>query len=173
MSDTLILVDLLDRPVGQGEKLDVHKRGLLHRAFSVFLFDGDRLLIQRRAFDKYHSGGLWANSCCSHPRAGEGLDEAVHRRMMQELGMDCAVTEEFAFVYRAVYADGLSEYEYDHVFAGEYSGAVAPDAGEIAEVKWIAADELLDEMAAHPERFSAWFIIAAPELIRRRLHGGG
>ena len=166
MSDELILFDIFDRPLGHGEKLDVHQRGLLHRAFSVFLFDGDKMLLQRRAEGKYHSGGLWANSCCSHPRYGEELEEAVHRRLRQELGVDCAVEERFSFVYRTEFADGLSEYEYDHVFTGEYSGAVCPAADEIAEVRWMTLDERASAMTREPQKFASWFIIAASRLIR-------
>ena len=157
----LILVDLDDRETGRGEKLDVHRRGLLHRAFSLFLFDGDRLLVQRRAAGKYHSGGLWANTCCSHPRAGQPLAEAVTLRLLQECGVSgVRVREAGSFVYRAVFPNGLTEYEYDHVFVGEYSGPVRPDPEEIAELRDVPLPELKRDMLARPERYAAWFFTA-------------
>ena len=121
--NNLILVDPDDREIGFGEKTDVHRRGLLHRAFSVFLFDGDRVLIQQRAAGKYHSAGLWANTCCSHPRAGQGLTEAVVQRLEEECGIRGAkIREAGCFLYRASFPNGLTEYEYDHVKTG-YAGA--------------------------------------------------
>ncbi len=161
IENCLIIVDLDDKETGTGEKLEVHRKGLLHRAFSVFLFNGDSLLIQKRAAGKYHSAGLWANTCCSHPHAGETLAEAVSRRLFAECGIrDAEVTEAGCFVYRAVFADGLSEYEYDHVFVGEYDGSFVPDPGEIAELRYVKLEDLKREMLDHPERFTAWFFTA-------------
>ncbi len=119
--DCLILVNYRDEQIGQGYKLEVHKKGLLHRAFSVFLYDGNKLLIQKRASNKYHSAGLWANTCCSHPRVGEKLEMAVQRRLLEEVGVSCDVKHLNSFVYREVF-DELSEYELDHIFVGEYKG---------------------------------------------------
>jgi len=168
MNKELLLVDLLDRPIGYAEKHTAHLQGLLHRAFSVFLFDKDMILLQRRADSKYHSGGLWSNSCCSHQYRGEDLLKAAHIRLSEELGIDCEIEEQFSFVYRATFAAGLSEYEYDHVFTGEFSGNCSPDHNEISELKWIDSNALLDWMRETPEEFSAWFIISAPEVIRRK-----
>ena len=157
----LILVDLDDREIGRGGKLDVHRRGQLHRAFSVFLFDGDRLLIQRRAPGKYHSGGLWANTCCSHPRAGQTLEEAVAQRLALECGVTGAqVREAGRFVYRAVFANGLTEYESDHVFVGEYAGRYAPNPEEAAEMRFAPLAEIKRDMRTHPERYAVWFFTA-------------
>ena len=171
----LILVDLDDRETGTGEKLEIHRRGLLHRAFSVFLFDGERLLVQRRAAGKYHSAGLWANTCCSHPREGEPLAEAVLRRLEEECGIAGAeVQEAGSFVYRAVFPNGLTEYEVDHVFAGEYAGAFDPDPEEIAELRYAELPGLKKDMAAHPERYAAWFFTAlgiAENFIRAQRKG--
>ncbi len=165
MEDTLILVDLEDRETGTGPKLQVHRENRLHRAFSVFIVDGDRMLIQRRAFDKYHSGGLWANACCSHPRAGEKLSDAVQRRLAEELGIEAAVRELFSFVYFQQY-DGLSEYEYDHVFLAEYSGDVRYDRNEVEEVMWIELSELARDVTDNPQKYCTWFIIALPEVLK-------
>ena len=163
--DELILVDLFDREICTGPKLRVHRENRLHRAFSVFILHEDRMLIQRRAFDKYHSGGLWANACCSHPRAGEELHTAVKRRLQEELGI-CTDTEEiFDFVYRTQFKEDLVEYEYDHVFAGCYDGEVRVNPKEASQIRWIAFEDLKRELEKTPERFSSWFIIAAPKVM--------
>lgn len=157
----LILVDLDDNETGRGEKLDVHRRGLLHRAFSVFLFNGDSLLIQRRAADKYHSAGLWANTCCSHPRTGQSLREAVTLRLEHECGITGAeVREAGSFVYRASFANGLTEYEYDHVFVGEYDGEFTPNPEEASEMRFVPLRELKQDMLENPQRYAVWFITA-------------
>ena len=159
--DDLILVDLDDRETGRGEKMDVHRRGLLHRAFSVFLFDGGRLLVQRRAAQKYHSAGLWANTCCSHPRAGQPLPEAVAQRLLEECGITGArVREAGSFVYRAPFPNGLTEYELDHVFVGEYAGPFAPNPEEIAELRFVPLTELKEDMRTNPDRYAVWFFTA-------------
>ena len=157
----LILVDLDDRETGLGEKADVHRRGLLHRAFSLFLFSGDRLLIQQRAAGKYHSANLWANTCCSHPRAGQTLADAVTRRLELECGITgVPVREAGTFVYRAGFPDGMTEYEFDHVFVGEYGGPFAPDPEETAEMRYVPLPELKQDMIDHPEKYAVWFFTA-------------
>ncbi len=157
----LILVDMDDRQIGFGEKLQVHQKGLLHRAFSVILFDGNRLLIQRRAEGKYHSAGLWANTCCSHPRRGQTLSEAAHMRLYEECGIrDAEIREAGSFVYRAVFQNGLTEYEYDHVFVGTYNGAFEANPEEIAEMKYVPLTELKQDMLTHPEQYAVWFFTA-------------
>lgn len=157
----LILVDLDDRETGRGEKMEVHRRGLLHRAFSIFLFDRDRLLIQQRQAGKYHSAGLWANTCCSHPHAGQTLQEAVSQRLLQECGIaGVPLREAGSFVYRAVFPNGLSEYEVDHVFVGEYAGAFTADPDEIADLRYVPLAELKQDMLVNPEKYAPWFITA-------------
>ena len=157
----LILVDLDDRVIGYGEKMEVHRKGLLHRAFSVFLFHGDRLLIQQRAAGKYHCGGLWVNTCCSHPHAGQLLQDAVQQRLMEECGITgVSLREAGCFVYRAVFPNGLTEYEMDHVFVGEYEGAFSPDPGEIAELRYVPLAELKKDMITNPEKYAPWFFTA-------------
>lgn len=168
MEDQLIKVDIYDREIGCGGKMEIHRKGELHRAFSVFLVDGDRMLIQRRNPDKYHSGGLWANSCCSHPRKGEALEEAVNRRLEQELGVTALCRELFSFVYFTRYSDQMFEYEFDHVFLGRFSEEreIPFDPEEIAEVKWVDCSWLEQDLAENPQRYSSWFLIAAPRVLQ-------
>lgn len=165
MEDVLILVDAMDRPIGTAGKSDAHRDGLLHRAFSVFIVHDGKILLQQRQKNKYHSGGLWANACCSHPRAGENLPEAVARRMQQELGFSCPVTEIGHFVYRSQYAPQLFEYEYDHVFVGDYAGEISPNPEEIAQLKWVTPEELTRDLMEHPECYGSWFLTAAPMVL--------
>ena len=160
-ADELILVDLDDRETGYGEKLDVHRGGLLHRAFSVFLFDGGSVLVQRRAEGKYHSAGLLANTCCSHPRAGETVTDAAARRLRQECGIEgVSLREAGRFVYRAVFPNGLTEFEMDHVLVGEYAGPFTPNPEEVSELRRVPLDELKQDMLSSPEKYAAWFFTA-------------
>lgn len=159
--DMLILVDALDRQVGVATKRQAHVEHLLHRAFSVVLTrerDGrTELLLTRRAAGKYHSAGLWANSCCSHPRAGEEVLDAARRRVGEELGCGAADLREIgAFAYRAVFEDGLCEFEYDHVLVGRCLGEPSPDPAETSEARWVGLDRLAAELADSPEVFAAW-----------------
>lgn len=167
MSEQLVLVDVFDNQIGSGEKLFVHQKGLLHRAFSVFLFNGSKMLIQQRALNKYHSGGLWANACCSHPRVDEELFEAVSRRLVEEIGVTCGVEELFSFVYRSVFADGLIEYELDHVFVGEYAGKFSVNPQEVEQLCFVETIALAERLTSHPEEFAPWFLIAAPSVIKK------
>lgn len=165
MADLIALVDLDDRIIGYETKAEVHRKGLLHRAFSVFIVNDGKMLIQMRNPDKYHSGGLWSNACCSHQRKGEELEDSVHRRMEEELGFDCALEEKFDFVYRTQFREDLIEYEFDHVFVGQYSGDVRVDPQEASEIRWIALGELKEQLMNTPEAFSSWFLICAPKVI--------
>ncbi len=165
MNDELILVDVDDKEVGYQDKASVHREGKLHRAFSVFLICNGKMLVQKRNKNKYHSGGKLANACCSHPRKGEALQEAVHRRMQEELGMDCEIEELFDFVYFSQYGEELFEYEYDHVFLGEYGGEISADPEEIESVEWIELGELKERLRKEPRDFATWFLIAAPKVI--------
>lgn len=167
MTDEMILVDVFDNEIGYTDKADAHARGLLHRAFSVFVIHDGRMLIQKRSRNKYHSGGLWTNACCSHPRRGETLKEAVARRMKEELGFSSPVHECFHFIYRHVFNDGVTEYEFDHVFLTDYSGPYDPDPAEAEEVRWISFEELSVDLRNDPDSYTVWFLIAAPEILRR------
>lgn len=164
--DELILVNAEDEEIGYGEKAYVHEKGLLHRAFSVFIVNDGKMLIQRRNRNKYHSGGLWTNACCSHPRKGESLKEAVHRRLEEELGIDCDVEELFDFMYRTVFAENLYEYEFDHVFLADYSGSIELNREEASEIKWIDLQELKEDIVRRPEKYTSWFLIAVNKVIK-------
>ncbi len=163
--DNILLVDIFDNEVGYAAKLEAHMHGLLHRAFSVFLHDGRRMLLQKRCLNKYHSGGLLTNACCSHQRKGEQLNECVRRRVSEELGISTEVKELFSFIYRSVFDYGITEYEYDHVFVAEYSGKLNPDSNEIADIVWVDIDELAQDLQANPQRYTVWFLTAAPRVI--------
>jgi len=159
--DELIIVDGRDRQVGTATKQKTHMEGLLHRAFSVVLVregeSGPELLIAQRGAGKYHSAGLWANSCCSHPRAGEEVIEAAYRRVHEELGCQAENLREIcAFAYRAEFDYGLCEYEYDHVLVGDFAGDLAPDPAEASDTRWMTCDEIARELAEQPQKFAAW-----------------
>ena len=161
----LLLVDLYDRPLGTIAKAEAHRSPRLHRAFSVFLFRGQEMLLQKRAAGKYHSGGLWSNACCSHPRLGEELTEAAQSRTLEEVGASCPMREIFSFVYCHRFQNDLYEYEYDHVLVGEWDGKCRPDPAEVDELRWVSIPALERELLEHPERFSVWFLIAAPRVL--------
>ncbi len=153
----VILVDECDREVGLAEKLYAHRAGLLHRAFSVLIFNPNgEILLQKRASGKYHSGGLWTNTCCSHPLPGEALDAACSRRLSEEMGFTAPLDYIGHLLYRTEMGP-MTEHEYDHVFFGRYSGEVSPNPDEVSEFKWIAYEELLKDLAQSPERFTSWF----------------
>ena len=170
-NDKLIWVDLFDNEIGSGDKLDTHVRNQLHRAFSVFIVHDGKMLIQKRALGKYHSGGLWANACCSHPRWGETLADAVQKRLEEELGIpqgSCFPEELFSFNYFSQY-EGLSEYEIDHVFLVDYDGPINVDPDEIMDTRWVDLTELQKEMESAPQKFSTWFLIATPRVLEQVL----
>ncbi len=154
------LVDLNDRIIGKAEKMKAHRDGLLHRAFSVMVVDSHgRFLLQQRHADKYHSGGLWSNTACGHPRPHEVLDEAAGRRLYEEMGIRCALNHRFGFVYKVNVERGLTEYEYDHVFFGRYDGDPKPDPLEVAEWRWSTPTEIAFDLAGCPDAYTYWFRI--------------
>jgi isopentenyl-diphosphate delta-isomerase len=155
--ERVICVDEADNPIGEAGKLDAHERGLLHRAFSVFLVDDqNRLLLQMRALTKYHSGGLWANSCCGHPRPDEPIVEAAVRRTREELGLAADLHEGFRFRYRANLDNGLIENELVHMMFGRFSGAPAPESAEVASLRWMSLDALAKDVARTPSIYAPW-----------------
>ena len=157
-ADDVILVDGDDRPVGTMGKLAVHQKGVRHRALSVIVRDRhNRLMLQRRALAKYHSGGLWTNTCCSHPRPGEETADAATRRLAEEMGFTCPLTLLFSTHYRAQVSNDLIEDELVHVFGGRFDGTPDPDPAEVAEWCWKTADELASDMDQHPELYTVWF----------------
>jgi len=158
--EQVILVDELDNDLGVMEKILAHKNALLHRAFSVFIFnEKGQLLLQRRALTKYHSPGLWTNTCCSHPRPNEITYDAANRRLKEEMGFECELAYQFNFVYKAELDQGLTEHEFDHVFFGMYNGAVNPNAEEVLDYKFVDVQEVLLDMDANPEKYTVWFKI--------------
>ena len=167
MDEYILTVDDRDIETGYMEKMEVHQKGILHRAFSVMLFNNEgEVLLQKRAKKKYHSPGLWTNCCCSHQREGETLEEAVSRRLKDELGIKCECREVFKFMYRAEFENGLVEHEIDHVFFGQYNGKVFPNVDEVEEIRWVSLDKLGEEMSDHPENFTYWFqiLMKQPEM---------
>jgi isopentenyl-diphosphate delta-isomerase len=166
MTEHVILVDPDDRPLGTMEKMEAHRLGVLHRAFSAFVFNSrGELLLHRRALEKYHSGGLWTNTCCSHPRPGESIVEAAQRRLVEEMGMFCQLEPRFSFVYRADLDRGMIEHELDHVLVGYSDVQPEPDAAEVCETKYMPVDQVVADMAKHPNQYTAWFQICLPEVI--------
>ncbi len=155
--DSVVLVDLGDAEVGLADKLDAHRRGLMHRAISVFIRNSrGALLLQRRADGKYHSGGLWANACCSHPWPSEAPADAARRRLAEEMGIDCALQPLFRTHYRAEVSDSLIEDEVVHVFGGRYDGPLEPDPAEVSEWRWISLPDLERDVQARPNQYAPW-----------------
>jgi len=156
----VILVDENDRSLGSSDKMEAHRNGLLHRAFSVFIFDDEgRLLLQRRARDKYHSGGLWTNTVCSHPQPGENTADAARSRLREEMGMDAEVRKIFDFIYYAPLDQGLTEHEFDHVFIGQSAETPQPDPAEVEAYDYRHLHEVREDIRRHPERYTEWFKI--------------
>ncbi len=164
--EQVILVDVDDCEIGVMEKMEAHKQAVLHRAFSVFLFNPQgKMLLQQRALTKYHSAGLWTNTCCSHPRPGEKLDDAVTRRLMEEMGITAKVSKAFDFIYQAELPDHLNEHEFDHVFIGNYDDEVRPNHLEVANFVYQSIEEVAANLQSHPEKYTVWFKIAFPKVV--------
>ena len=154
----VVLLDAADQPAGTAEKLDAHRKGLKHLAISVIVRDRDgRWLLQRRAAGKYHSGGLWTNTCCSHPRPGETVPAAASRRLAEEMGIACALEPAFVTTYRAAVDPDLIEHEVVHVFIGTYDGAISPDPDEVESWRWVSVEDLVADIAARPDAYTVWF----------------
>ena len=159
----IILVNERDEPVGTMEKIQAHRSALLHRAFSVFVFNSrGEMLLQQRAFGKYHSGGLWTNACCSHPHPGEDTGQAAGRRLQEEMGFGVKLRKLFDFIYKSEFDNGLTEHEFDHVFAGVYDGPVRPDSGEVHDYCFKNIEEIKESLRQRPEQYTVWFRIAFP-----------
>jgi isopentenyl-diphosphate delta-isomerase len=156
----VILVDENDKPIGQMEKIEAHEKGLLHRAFSVFIYnDKNELLLQQRALTKYHTPGLWTNTCCSHQNVGENNIEAGQRRLMEEMGFSVPLEDTMSFTYKAPFENGLTEHEFDHILVGYYNNEPNPNPDEVADWKWVSLENVQKDIALHPEKYTAWFKI--------------
>lgn len=152
------LVNELDEIIGSGEKMDVHLKGLRHRAFSVLIFNNKgEMLIHQRALHKYHSPGLWTNACCGHPYIGEGMKTAAERRLTEEMGISCSLTYDFTFAYQAKFSNGLIENEIDHVYLGTFDDTFEVNPAEVAAYKWVNPDDVKKEILSQPENFTFWF----------------
>ncbi len=163
--EQVILVDEQDQPIGLMEKQAAHLEPHLHRAFSVFVFNSKgELLLQQRAFLKYHSPGLWTNTCCSHPREGETVMEAATRRLKEEMGMKCELREVYTFIYKAPVGQGLTEHEFDHVLIGQTDETPCINSDEVASWKYTSLDDLEKDIQLHPELYTEWFKITFEEM---------
>lgn len=162
--EQVILVDAKDQPIGTMEKLQTHKEGRLHRCFSILIFNqAGEILLQQRALNKYHTPGLWTNTCCSHQRPGEETLAAAHRRLVEEMGFDCALHEVYEFVYKVPFENGLWEHEFDHVLIGRYDGKVSPNSEEVNAYRWMSMDKLKQDMKDNPHHYTPWFHIILDE----------
>ena len=166
--EEVILVNDKDKVLGYMEKQEAHIKGLMHRAFSIFVFnDKNELLLQKRAIEKYHSGGLWTNTCCSHPRKNESNIEAAYRRLNEEMGISCQLNKVFTFTYKAVLDKGLTEHEFDHVFFGFTNDKPKINLDEVADYKYISIPNLEKMVSTKPEIFTEWFLICFPKIINQ------
>ncbi|MBS1782134.1 MAG: isopentenyl-diphosphate Delta-isomerase [Bacteroidetes bacterium] len=166
MDELVVLVNEQDEEIGTMEKLAAHQIGALHRAFSIFILDHENnLILQQRAFNKYHSGGLWTNTCCSHQMPGEVALSAAQRRLQEEMGFSCHLESLFHFRYQASVGNGLIENEYDHVFWGRYKGQIKLNDTEVANYKIIDLASLNTWINARPQDFTAWFLLVMPTFL--------
>lgn len=166
MIENIIIVDENDVEQGFIEKMEAHENAILHRAFSIFVFnENNEMLLHQRASSKYHSPSLWTNTCCSHPNFGETLEDAVHRRLKQEMGFDCDLKEIFSFLYKAELEYNLVEHEFDHVFIGKFNGDITPNKDEVEDYKWISISDLQKDISEHPENYTIWFKTCVDKVI--------
>lgn len=166
MKEKIILVDKDDIALGPIEKLEAHEKGLLHRAFSVFIFNSKgELLLQKRASDKYHSAGLWTNTCCSHPNYGEATPDAIRRRLREEMGMKVEVEFKFKFTYKATLENDLTEHEIDHVYFGISDNRPTVNTQEVSDWKYVNMNDVQKDIDLHPENYTSWFKICFPEVL--------
>ena len=158
--EKVILVTPKDEPIGLMPKMEAHEKALLHRAFSVFVINSkNELMLQQRAFEKYHSPGLWTNTCCSHQRYQEGNIEAGTRRLKEEMGFETDLEYLFNFIYKAPFDNGLTEHELDHVMLGRYENKPKINPNEVASWKWMHIDKIHVDLINNTENYTAWFAI--------------
>ena len=161
----VILVDENDNPIGTMEKMEAHQKGVLHRAFSVFIFNSKgEMLIHKRADNKYHSPALWSNACCSHPKPGQQTLTAATIRLQEEMGFTTSLEKAFDFSYTAQFSNGLTENEFDHVYIGTYDGDIRPDKNEVSDYCFKSISEIINSFNTHAKNFTVWFSIAFPKM---------
>lgn len=166
MLQEVVLVDEQDHAIGAMEKMLVHEKGLLHRAFSVFIFNSkNEILLQQRSSHKYHSPELWTNTCCSHPDPHQDIEGAATERLLYEMGLTCPIKKVFSFIYKATFDNGLTEHEYDHVFIGYTDDLPRPHTDEVMNYRYMTVSLLQEELEAHPEKYTAWLRICLPQLL--------
>ncbi|MEM0094335.1 MAG: isopentenyl-diphosphate Delta-isomerase [Candidatus Micrarchaeaceae archaeon] len=166
-SQLVVLVDENDRELGTEEKIKAHMNGgKLHRAISIFVINSNgETMLQQRALSKYHTPGLWSNTCCSHPFPNESVLDAAHRRLKEEMGFDCEMKEAFSFIYKTPVGNGLTEWEYDHVIFGSYEGVASPNPEEVADWRWVSFADLKREVANDGSKFTPWLKIVLDRVI--------
>ncbi|MDX6745805.1 isopentenyl-diphosphate Delta-isomerase [Polaribacter sp. PL03] len=171
MEEQVILVDVNDKPIGLMEKIEAHEKALLHRAFSVFIFnEKGELMLQQRAASKYHSPLLWTNTCCSHQRDGESNVEAGRRRLQEEMGFVTEVKEVFSFIYKAPFDNGLTEHELDHVMIGRYDDVPNINKEEVESYKWMTLENVKKDIAENPSIYTEWFKIIFDKSYEKLTH---
>ena len=160
MEENVILVDKNDTQIGLMSKLDAHKKGILHRAFSVFVLNNNNeIMLQKRAYNKYHSGGLWTNTCCSHQREGENTIEAGKRRLLEEMGFETELKIITSFIYKVEFENGLTEHELDYLLIGKYIKSPVINKQEVADWKWMKVELIADDIKLNPNNYTSWFKI--------------
>ncbi|MDP2091029.1 MAG: isopentenyl-diphosphate Delta-isomerase [Candidatus Gracilibacteria bacterium] len=168
MQENIIVVDQFDNQISEGEKMDVHRKALLHRAFSILVFNSKgELMLQQRDLGKYHSGGKWTNTCCSHPRVGETLENAIHRRLVEEMGFDTNLTKKTEFIYKVELDNELTEHEYLHIYTGIYNEVPNLNSEEAMDWKWISIDDLKSDIQKNPDNYTKWFYIIVRDYFDR------
>ena len=168
MNNKVVVVDIFGNKKGEMEKLEAHKKGVLHEAYSVFILKDNQMLIQKRAKNKYHSGGLWSNACCSHPQLEENIFENIKRKTFDELSIEIEnLNFEFSFIYRNKFDNNLIEYEYDNVFTAQTNSLIKFNPDEVEKVKWVNLENLAQDLEKNPQKYSYWFLIACPKIIKK------
>lgn len=171
MNNKVIVVDIFGNKKVEMEKLEAHKKGVLHEAYSVFILKDNQMLIQKRAKNKYHSGGLWSNACCSHPQLEENIFENIKRKTFDELSIEIEnLNFEFSFIYRNKFDNNLIEYEYDNVFTAQTNSLIKFNPDEVEKVKWVDLEDLAQDLEKNPQKYSYWFLISCPKIIKKYIN---
>lgn len=158
LQNNIVLIDENDKPIGSAEKLWVHQYGVLHRAFSILIYNSKgQMLLQQRALSKYHSGGLWSNTCCGHPQPDSSIEDEAHKRLIFEMGFDCKLSFDFKFKYKATLPNGLIEHELDYVYSGIYDGKIQPNKDEVESYEWYDLKKLKHDIIQNVQNYTYWF----------------